>query len=333
MKTENKGFFESEVFIERVTEAMRIRGLNYDQLCDLLNDNVGYSVTRSNLKIYINQRTPNIQFAIALSRALGVSLDFLFGNDDEERELIKGINHQLNSNRYKKYLGEHYIYFYNTVSNEPKEIKPSRLNIKFTTKYEVTMFIDTTEGDTKKYEGNFLISDVSPNVFITLHADFGEVVSMAFYDESINFSKFKCALGAMLSISSGDLKRAPVMNRFILTDYEIPEDKMDFVYAHLRLNTKFINISPNVLDKSIKKALPDSEKADSIIERIRNAFSVREYLSIEESYIINTIKRDFELSFEEAEKIIADLRIHSLASINSKINRSLDTKIFECTSK
>lgn len=332
MKIENKEFFEPEIFIDRVTEAMRIRSLNYDHLYEILNDKVGYSITRSNLKIYIHQRTPNIQFAIALSRALGVSLDFLFGNDDEERELIKGINYQLNSNRYKKYLGEHYVYFYNTVSNEPSEIQPARLKIEFTTKYEVTMYVDTTEGDTKIYEGNFLISDVSPNVFITLHADFGEIISMSFFDESINFSKFKCAVGAMLSISSGDLKRAPVMNRFILTNYKVPDDKMDFVYAHLRLNTKYINVVPKELDKSIKEAIQDAEKAECIIKRIRNAFSVREYISIEESYITNTIKRDFELSFNETEKVIADLRINSLANINSKINRSLDTKIFECTS-
>ena len=331
MKTENKSFFDQGIFVSRVIEAMSIRGIGYEQLWEILNNKVGYTITLNNLKIYINQRIPNIQFALALSKALGVSLDYIFGNDDEERELIKGISHHLDSKKYQKYIGKYNLYFYNTVSNEPKHIIKASFEIKYTTKYEVIMIIDTTEGDKKIYKGKIMISNTSQNVFVMLHADFGEEVSLCMYEVPTIFSKFRCAVGAMLSISSGDLKRSPVMNRFVLTDYEVTEDKMKYVQAHLRLNTKYININPSKLENTIKKIISDEETANEILDRIKNAFSVREYYAVEESYVTNTLRRDFDLSDIEAEEIIAELRIQSLANINSKINRSLDSKIFECT--
>ena len=47
------------------------------------------------------------------------------------------------------------------------------------------------------------------------------------------------AVGAMLSISAGDLKRAPVLNRFIITGYDVDEAHMKFIHTHLKLNTKY----------------------------------------------------------------------------------------------
>jgi hypothetical protein len=162
-----------------------------------------------------------------------------------------------------------------------------------------------------------------------LYAEFGEVVSMTFYDEAVNFNKFRCAVGAMLSVSSGDLKRSPVMNRFVLTDYEVSEEKKIFLEAHLRMNTKYINIKPKKL-RGVLSNLID-ENAEDILKRLSNAFSEQSYFSIEESFIENTIKNDYDLSSEEVERLIAGLRNNSLAPANSKVNRSLDTKLFMCT--
>lgn len=328
MKSENCEFFRQNTFIDRVQTSMARRDLDYDQLCEIMNDKVGFSITKGNLRMYIGQRVPNVNFLMALSAALGVSTDFLLGKGTSELE--EGINPRIHSKRYKKYIGNYYVYFYDTVSNEQREIEPARMRIELTDRYTVTMDIDTKEGGKKEYHGELKISDSSPNVFIILHSVIGEVVSMAFYDEVINVLSFRCAVGAMLSVSSGDLKRAPVMNRFVMTDYKVAEDKMKYIYSHLMLNTKYINISGDELEERAKKVLNDA-KASEIIRRLKNAFCEKRYYAIEESFIINTIRRDLKLSAEIADELVAELRLGSSADVNAKINKMLDAAVFRNT--
>ena len=45
MKEQNKEFFSQSVFVERVQKIMSSRGIDYDKLHQILNDEVGYSVT------------------------------------------------------------------------------------------------------------------------------------------------------------------------------------------------------------------------------------------------------------------------------------------------
>jgi transcriptional regulator with XRE-family HTH domain len=145
MKEENKGFFDSEKFVERIEETMQVKNISYEQLHQILTEKVGYSITKNNLRIYIQNRTPNIQFAIALSKALDVSMDFLFGTDSDEKTLYKGINYHLLSKRYQKYIGDYHLYFYNTRSNSVGSIIHANLSVRLTTKYEVSMEIATTK--------------------------------------------------------------------------------------------------------------------------------------------------------------------------------------------
>lgn len=332
-ENKNKGFFVQDVFIERATEAMKERGITYTELTDILNNRVGYDVSKNNLKTYITKRIPNLNFLIALSKALGVSIDFLCGNDSQNKELLKGINYHLDTQRYKKYIGDYKLYFYNTVSSSSDEIKVAELSISYTTQYEVKMTIKTDDGDLKEYKGTLMLSDASPNAYISLHADFGERVSLVMYDQSLTFSKIHCAVGCMVSISSGNFQRAPIMNRFIITDYSVPEQNMDFIKSNLKLNTKYIDVPVDKIETAVYEAFngENEKKIQQIIHRLRVAFKTYEYMAIEESYISNVIAREFGLEMIEAERLIAKLRIISMAMVNSKVNKNLDSKIFECT--
>lgn len=332
MREENKDFFKQNIFLERVQSAMARRDIDYDQLCDLLNNKVNFKIAKGNLRMYIAQRAPNVNFLMALSEALSVSCDFLLGRNDDGWQ--EGINHRIHSKRYKKYEGEYFLYFYETVDNEMREIVPAKLKIDFTNKYEVTMIINTKEGGQKTYIGDLQISETSPNVFIILKSDFGEIVSMAFYDEAMNFQTFKCAVGSMLSISAGDLKRAPVCNRFVITDYEVKKEKMKFIYAHLKMNTKYINIASDKLEDSVKNVLKGTKhenKAEKIIKRLKVAFEEKRYYAIEESFLTNTVRKDSEIPISIADELVAEMRNSSLANMNSKINKSLDNVVFRNT--
>ena len=347
MRDGNKEFFKQNLFTDRVEGTMTRRNIDYDQLSELLNEEIKYGIAKGNLRMYITQRTPNVNFLIALSKALRVSTDYLLGESDDE--LPEGINHRIHSRMYTKYNGSFNLFFYETIDNEMRAIeKPHTLEIDFKNNPPVKMTINTTEGGEKEYFGTLQISETTPNVFIILKSDFGEIVSMAFYDESMNVQDFKCAVGGMLSISAGDLKRAPVMNRFIITEYDVDADKMKFIQAHLKMNTKYINITEAMLEKSVREVLADKDEnksesdktisdnkdyidAEQIITRLKNAFYEKKYYAIEESFITNTIKKDSGLSTPQADELVAVMRNNSLGNINSKINKSLDSIVFRNT--
>ena len=331
----NKDFFSQDIFVERVTEAMKERGITYTELTEILNDRVGFKITKGNLKMYITNRAPNTNFLIALSKALSVSMDFLCGNDEVQREMLKGISYRLDTQRYKKYLGDYTLYFYNTISGSTHELKKARLSISYSTQYDVHMAIDTDEGAVKDYKGKLMLSDGSPNAYITLHADFGEVVTLVMFDQSLTYSKIHCSIGCMVSVSSGNFQRSPVMNRFVMTDYTVPNENLDIIRSQLMLNSKYIDVPVNKLEEAVNSAFTqeESKKAQQILHRLRAAFGTHEYLSIEESYISNVIGREFELDDIAAERLVAKLRLSSMALVNNKINKNLDGKIFEATRK
>lgn len=52
------------------------------------------------------------------------------------------------------------------------------------------------------------------------------------------------------------------MNRFIITGYDVDEAHMKFIKAHLKLNTKYIDISPEMLSTSVEGVFGKCEMAD-----------------------------------------------------------------------
>ena len=246
MKVKNKRFFRQELFVDRVQTALKHRQMDYDNLCEVLNDEVGYEITKSNLKLYISERTINVNFLIALSQALRVSVSYLIGETDAE--FIDGVDQRIFGRNYQKYHGTYNMYFLQTISSESEKIEKAKLEIDIRNKCSVRMTIDVKDSMPKVYNGSLHISDTYPNAFIQVTSEFGETVAMSMFDENINNNQFRCAVGAMLSISSGSLNRCPVMSRFIITDYDVDEKDMSIIHAHLKLNGSFINIEKEKLD-------------------------------------------------------------------------------------
>lgn len=330
MKEQNKSFISTQTFYDRVTRVMKYKGISMDSLYNLLIQDVGYQITKNNLNLYI-QRIPNVNFLIALSKALGVSTDYLLGVG-EDNLFNLGFNYNYTTPNYIKYIGDYFVYFYPTVCNSPKELIKAKLSIELDSHIKVSMKIVLLDGREKCYEGKLLLSDTYNVCYIIMQGiKFGEMVSMSFLDPALNAenAKFQLALGVMLSVSSGDLKRVPVMSKFLISKDEIPEGKISIVGANLRLNTKYIYIEDSQLDSAIEKALHDDQKIQEGKERIRKAFMQKKYFSVEESFIINTIQRDLGLSFYEGTELLASLREYSMSSANIKINKALDSRIYK----
>lgn len=194
------------------------------------------------------------------------------------------------------------------------------------------MKIPTSVENAKYYTGRLLISDTYNVCYISLQGDgFGEVVNLMFCDPALNQKdpKFQLGVGLMLSVSSGDLKRSPVVCRFILSRKENYIDPKN-LKAHLRLNSKYIEITPSQLQEALDDTFKTNEELScATMDRIKKAFQQREYFCLEESFIANTITNDFELDKKTSAELLINLRLHSLSEFNTKINRFLDSHIYE----
>lgn len=333
MKEANKTFLEIKCFAENVEGAMRQKGIDYEELCALLNNEVGYKITKSNLKMYVKDRVPNTNFLIALSIALGVSTDYLLGLD-KNQYLFESFCYDYNSNIYKMYLGGKYnAFFYETKDSSESPLIKAIVTFEYTNKMEVTMTIriDNTE---KIYKGELIINKSNVNGFITLKGvNLGEVVTIAFYTPQLNLSPVKLIVGAMVSISSGDLKRAPVMSRIILVndEIEINEKNEKFLKSQLMLNSKYISIEQGELDIVFEnlRLKTNSELEEKIKKRLLSAFNSKVYYSIEDNYIANTLKKDYKISQRVIAELLADLRLNSMNCTNNKVSRKLDSLTFE----
>lgn len=339
MKDENRRFITSDSFYERVKLVMDYKNISIDSLYEIINKEIGYEISKNNLNIYL-QRVPNTNFLIALSKALSISSDYLLGISDVDL-FESGFNYNYESQKYKKYLCNNYsLYFYPTVSNSPKNhisgkqrVIKAKLSIFHDVSYKAKLSIITDENEEKEYVGNFLLSSSYDVGYIYLHGTkFGEMVFMSFCDPNINGNtvKVEALVGLMISVSAGDFKRVPVMSRFVLSKDAISTDKFDAVLSNLILNNKYINLLDDSLSTALQSLNLSSDLKGELLSRLRSAFPPKTYHRIEESYILNTIKNDFNLSFNDTYKIINCLKLNSLDCVsNNKANKSVDTHLFK----
>ena len=397
MKEDNKKFIDPDQFKKRILKIMELKNMTMDDLYDALNNEVGYEISKNNIGVYI-QRSPNTNFLYAICKALGVSSDYLLGLSDENI-LNSGFDYGYREKRYKKYLCEnYYFYYYPTVSNSPTKINVAKLSINFDGRYKAELKIQTDENEQKRYIGEFILSKNYEVGYINLIGiNVGEIVNLSFHDPNINGEMIKTEIlvGAMLSVSCGDFKRAPVMSKFILSRHKIDDNHMDAIKANLTLNNKYIEIDEDCfkaafnsidLDDSLKKKIMlrltsafqgnnqfkieesieeldlnsllkmkifsrlsnsnysssfneieniiiDSDLNKAIKREILTDLSVRlqgnTYFRFEEAFILNTVAKDFKLSFEQSINILNALRIKSISNANCKINHKVDSRLYD----
>lgn len=331
MSDGNKHFVDVELFNQRALSALKARNLTLDGLFNKLNNEIGYTITKNNLSIYL-RRPPNTNFLIALCKALNVSSDYLLGITETD-VFDSEFDLNFDSRKYKKYEHNNYIlYFLETSSNNSLELKKAKLSIQHNVFYNAKLCIKTDEGHYKNYSGEFLLSNTYDIGYMTLKGkEIGEIVHISFYDPIINSEAMSVELftGAMISVSAGDIKRAPVLSKFIVSRKELDKTNIDAIKANLLLNTKYIEIETENLLLSLKDCFKNSEKKSQIEERIKNAFSQHSYFKLEESYILNTLTKDFKLSKEETNNLLHALRLNSNAKSNYKINQKNDSRLFE----
>lgn len=332
MKEENKKFLDIDTFYTRVIETMNYKGVSIDDLYKIINDEIGYEISKNNLNIYL-QRIPNVHFLIALSKSLKISTDYLLGLTDVDLS-TSGFDYKFHEKKYEKYQGHYYFYYYPTVSHAPNKINVAELEVD--DELKVVLKIRTDEKDEKLYTGDFILSNKYNVGYMTLVGhNLGEKVYLSFCDPVINGSivKVELILGAMISVSSGTLRRVPIMSRFILSRNEISKDKMDGVEANLMFNSKYINILPTSLEKAISKVIDDNNQQTKIINRLEGAFEKKELYILEESYILNTLKNDIGLTFEQANTLLNAIRLESICMANNKLNQSIDSRLYEYVKK
>lgn len=316
----------SAVIRKNIRAVMSLRNIDYDKLTELFNE-AGYPITKSNLKIYIEQRNISMNVLFYLSKTLNVSTDYLLGIKHNSATLMPGFETELYSNKFKKYVGKYKMYFFATRTNTDEKMEFADLVIDES--YTVKLSLEVSK-ENKTFEGKLILSAVTSSAFITLYGDNGEVVTLVFNDPSIYIDNFEFAIAGMLSISSGDLKKLPTFCRAVISRKPIAEDGLMFIRSNLLMNSKYVNISADNLKKCLNEFF-QSEKlsdADETYNRLTSAFVPEYYVQLEESYLLNTLSKQLKLSDYQAEKLIAILRLHSASDYNEKVNHNLDSRIY-----
>lgn len=333
MTEENKKFVDTNLFYERVESVLKAKQITLDTLYKTLNKDIKYVITKNNLSIYLH-RPPNPNFLIALCKALNVSSDYLLGLN-EENTFNSEFDLNYDSKRYTKYICDNYsFYFLETSSNTSLNLQTAKLSIKKNVFFEAVLKIKTKEGYTKEYSGQLLLSSTYDIGYITLKGKrIGEMVHLSFHDPVINRDDVNCELfsGAMLSVSAGDIKRTPVLSKFIVlrNDNNIDQSQKDTLKANLLLNCKYIEIDSENFSNALKSCNLDTELKNKIEERIKYAFNEYKYYKLEESYILNTLSKDFKLSKIQTHQFLNSLRLNSMAKSNCKINPKTDSRLFD----
>ena len=396
MKEDNKKFIDPNQFKDRILKVMELKNITMDELHYILNHEIKYEISKNNIGIYI-QRSPNTNFLYALCKALGVSSDYLLGLSDENI-LNSGFDYKYREKRYSKYTcDKYYFYYYPTVSNSPTKVNVANLSITYDGRYKAELNIQTDENEQKRYIGELVLSKNYEVGYINLiGVNIGEIVNLSFHDPNINGNmQTEILVGAMLSVSCGDFKRAPVMSKFILSRHEIPDKYIDAIKANLTLNNKYIEIDEDCFKEAFDSLDLDSSLKEKIMSRLTSAFqgnnhfkfeeaiatldlndllkikmfsgltsllhskdfielestinnmnlneSIKHkivadlankfqgntYFRFEEAFILNTVTKDFKLSFEQSIKILNALRIKSISNANCKINHKVDSRLFE----
>lgn len=322
--------YDKEIFFARLEEAMHLAKMDYDMLASKFCE-LGYSITSSNLRVYLTQRNLSLKVLIFLSRALNISMDYLIGNETGfSSYLNENFDREIYGSRYAQYPGDYYVYFYPTRTNEPEELIEAKLHISKDNGLLSVLQIPVLNCMPKTYSGHLILSHKTNTAFLSMIGDHGEIIQFTFNDPNTNQNKLRFCISALISVSSGDAKRMPTLSRAIISEKKVTDQGLDFVAANLRLNTKYIDIKCSDLQKTLGKFLKEEgiEDAEEVCQRLQYAFRVKQYISIEEQYILNTFRNENELSNLQTERLIAILRNCSISNINNKTPRSIDARLY-----
>lgn len=322
--------YDRDLFSKRVKEVMHREKMDFDVLADKMSK-AGYDISDKNLKLYVEKRNPSLKLLLYLSKALHVSMDYLIGNEvGNFITLNEGFDHEYDGSRYAQYSGKYTVYFFPTRTNEPEELIEASLKIDGENGFFSTLEIPITGGGVKQYNGHLVLSKKTYTAFLNMVGTNGEIIQFTFNDPNTNNDKIRFCVSALVSISSGDAKRMPTLSRAIISEKRLTDAGRKYLDSNLRLNSKYINIHQDRLLTVIKNFLDKEniENSEEIRNRLSFAFKAKTYYSIEEQYFLNTFRTENGLSNLQTESLIADLRNNSMSSINCKIPRTLDARLY-----
>lgn len=326
----NELCYDKEKFIDRVVLSMHVANLDWEELANKFCEE-GYQITQANLKTYVTQRNLSLKVLVYLSKVLGVSMDYLIGNDSNTSMAItEGFDYEFGGQRYSQYAGNFYVYFYPTRTNEPDELIVAKLNISPDQNYFSILEIPVHDASPKIFKGKLLLSKKTDTAFLSMKCSNGEMIQFTFNDPNTFQNKIRFCICALISVSSGDSKRMPTLSRAVITEKQLKKEGETFLVANLRLNSKYINIQKEKLEHSLKQFC-ESEQIDDvegICNRMMTAFMPRTIYFLEEQYLLNTFRSENELSNFQVERLIAILRNASVSNINCKIPRSIDVRLY-----
>lgn len=304
--------FEDAVWI-RMKELIKEKGIKQSQLVQKCKE-IGMPVTQPELsKLYSGTKKINLYELTAISKALGVPVDFFVsdfvsGQEDllysrESKKLIS----QANDEAFLSYFGEYYIY-YNTTAEQEDKVQCGKMVISKEKegycKVELSIHTGAYQGKkelVKKYKGRMVLTALLSGAYIVLKSDsIGELCFMVMRHRTFTVKQITCRMALCLTIGAGESK-LPTSHRMLISRNKLLDEQIQIIQPYFDLYGNVIRIEKNKV-----KELEDGLEAEAEKEELRALWRVlpeKQYYEIS----VELLRRHLHLDREKFAVFIASL--------------------------
>lgn len=296
--------------IETLIEERKVKQSQLVQLCK----EIGMPVTQPELsKLYSRNKKINIYELTAISKALGVSVDFFVSGVAYHKNSLPNGNVpgkllcRADDEAFSSYFGDYYIY-YNATTEQEDSIQCGKMTIyedeEGYCKVELTINVGiylNQEKIVKKYEGHMLITTLLSGAYIIVRNDsIGELCFMIMRYRPFTVKQVECRILLCLTIGAGESK-LPTVHRMLISRNELSAEQIRDSRSYLNLYGNAIRIEKNKA-LELKEALDEGAEKQAL-ENLLNLLPERQYYEVS----IELLRRHLHLDREKFAVFIANL--------------------------
>ena len=313
---------------DRIKKAFDQSQMSQDDLieqCKLF----GYSPKQCNISKLLNDQEKFDPYKLSIiCKILDLNLDEVLSFDPDDVNIAKhdvGFVTDATDDRFKGFIGQSYGYFLSTEDKQTVHGGEFVFSVnQFTKRCNVTFSFKTGQKDANRrnvikiFSGTARFSYKLAAICCELTAEdgSGDVSYIIFKHMFTNNQECMCRLGMVVTICAGE-KRLPTSQRVLISRKKLTKADYPFIIGQLKLNDNTFIIS----ESNYKKFKQDPNLPSSISASIHGKKDIllskakrQVYYSFLEDDISN-------LNLEDADKIIALLRLYSESKLCKKIGQ------------
>lgn len=297
-------------------------------------------ITQSDISKIYNGKKLSLYQAASISKALGVSLDYLVNGISEKKDFFEMNNSTRlvsdpKKEEYRPYLGKMFCYFISTSDNEDKLIT-GVVTVEPREKFcEAGIEIDTGEKDIvnepiiKPYDGRLFVSNAMSSAYFILKCEsLGEICTIILRHRLYAIKQVECRIGLCLTTCAGENK-VPTVHRILFTRHKLDHTAINKIKPWLKVYGRNILIEKSKYQNLLKDFSMGMPEYSEEFEHIYGTARYKEYYCLSSE----VLRQQLSLNRNEFVEFMTRIYSEAEADNNIKITQSDDSKIFDMLEK